>query len=54
MDNTIEKALSFIKECQQKMEGSRLDRGPYLAQLELIKQAQTSTTDPCRAYGICL
>ncbi|KAL4223710.1 N-alpha-acetyltransferase 25 [Mactra antiquata] len=51
VDYTGEKALSFIKECQEKDKGSRQERGPYLAHLELIKQAQKTICDPCRIYG---
>jgi hypothetical protein len=51
VDNTEEKVLLFIEESRKKSEGTRQDRGSYLAHLELIKQIQELDGSPCRKYG---
>ncbi|KAH3891024.1 hypothetical protein DPMN_015115 [Dreissena polymorpha] len=40
VDNTLENALSFIESCRSGLEDRYQCRGPFLAQLELIKQCQ--------------
>ena len=50
VDHTPEKAQSFIQEAVDS-NTDRPIRGPYLAQLELIKQLQVSIEEPQRDYG---
>ena len=50
VDHTPEAAQGFIQEAVDS-NTDRPIRGPYLAQLELIKQLQVSIAEPQRDYG---
>ncbi|KAL3858112.1 hypothetical protein ACJMK2_012723 [Sinanodonta woodiana] len=51
IDCTEEKAIIFINNCVKSCKDDRPLRGPYLAQLELIRQAQNRRNEPDRRFG---
>ena len=55
IDYNEERVAVFIQEQidEGNKEGNRRNRGPYLAQLELVKQCHEMEGSTCRQFGTC-